>query len=91
VERSAHVHHLFVVLCEQRERLAAHLKDAGVETLVHYPVPAHQQPPGVALRRDPAGLAAVEAHARRCLSVPCHPQMSDADADAVVAALNAFR
>jgi dTDP-4-amino-4,6-dideoxygalactose transaminase len=90
-ERSAHVHHLFVVLCDERERLAAHLKAAGVESLVHYPTPAHVQPPGLALRRDPAGLAAVESHARRCLSVPCHPQLSDADADAVVAALNSFR
>ena len=90
-ETSAHVYHLFVLLCDERDGLAEFLKQRGVESLVHYPVPAHLQPAGRAFRRDPAGLARSEAHAARCLSVPCHPQMSDADADSVIAALNDFR
>ena len=35
--------HLFVVRVQQRERLVAYLKGQGVGTVVHYPVPPHQQ------------------------------------------------
>ena len=91
VEVQAHVYHLFVLLCDERDRLGEFLKQHGIESQVHYPIPAHQQLPGRALRKDPAGLAHCEAHAARCLSIPCQPQMTDADASAVINALNAFR
>jgi dTDP-4-amino-4,6-dideoxygalactose transaminase len=86
----AHAHHLFVVCCERREALQQHLAAQGVQTLIHYPVPVHHQPPCTTLRTDPAGLANAETHARSCLSLPCHPQMSDADVEQVVAAVNGF-
>ena len=85
-----HVYHLYVVLCDDRDRLAAHLLERGVETLVHYPVPAHHQKPSLSVRRDPSGLRVAERHAARCLSIPCHPQMSDADIETVVNAVNSF-
>jgi dTDP-4-amino-4,6-dideoxygalactose transaminase len=87
---SAHVYHLFVVCCEARDALQAHLQAHGVQTLIHYPIPVHQQPPCLEMRRDPQGLGHSEYHAARCLSLPCHPQMSDADTAAVIAAVNAF-
>lgn len=90
VAEDNHVHHLSVVLCEARDALQAHLQAHGVQSLIHYPVPVHAQAPCRAALRDPQGLPATEAHARRCLSIPCHPQMSDADVDTVVQAVNAF-
>lgn len=87
---SAHVYHLFVVCCEARDALQAHLQAHGVQTLIHYPIPVHQQPPCLDMRRDQQGLGHSEYHAARCLSLPCHPQMSDADTAAVIAAVNAF-
>jgi dTDP-4-amino-4,6-dideoxygalactose transaminase len=86
----AHVHHLFVVRCAQRDALQAHLKSRGVQSLLHYPVPVHHQQPCLDLARDPAGLAESERHARECLSLPCHPQLSDADVARVVEAVNDF-
>ncbi|MGC1183507.1 DegT/DnrJ/EryC1/StrS family aminotransferase [Legionella sp.] len=38
-----HVWHLFVVRCAQREALQQHLNSAGVQTLIHYPIPPHKQ------------------------------------------------
>ncbi|MBQ7440802.1 MAG: DegT/DnrJ/EryC1/StrS family aminotransferase, partial [Prevotella sp.] len=38
------VHHIFPVLCEQRDRLQEYLREHGVETIIHYPIPPHQQP-----------------------------------------------
>lgn len=90
-QAESHVYHLFVLICEERDQLAQHLKSGGVETYVHYPVPVHCQPPCAGVRRDPNGLHAAESHARVCLSIPCHPQMRDADVATVIDAINAFK
>lgn len=90
IEAANHVYHLFVILCERREALIAHLKAQGIEAQIHYPVPVHRQEPCKTLARDPRGLGHAEEHARTCVSIPCHPQMSDADVDAVIRAINAF-
>lgn len=89
-EESAHAYHLFVVCCETRDALQAHLQECGIQTLIHYPIPVHQQQPCLDMRRDPQGLGHSEYHASRCLSLPCHPQMSDEDVAAVITAVNAF-
>jgi dTDP-4-amino-4,6-dideoxygalactose transaminase len=89
-EPAAHVYHLFVVSCQQREALQQHLGAAGVQTLIHYPVPVHHQEPTRGIGRDPAGLARCEAHAKTCLSLPCHPLMTDDDVQTVIAACNNF-
>lgn len=85
-----HVYHLFVLTSDRRDQLARHLRNAEVETLVHYPVPMHLQKPCRDLARDPKGLPAAESHAARCLSLPCHPQLDDADVGRVIDAVNAF-
>ena len=90
-EQQSHVYHLFVVTCDRRDALQQHLKEHNIQTLIHYPVPVHLQDPCRHLARDPQGLAASEQHAATCLSLPCHPQMSDDDAAVVIAAVNGFR
>lgn len=40
---SAHVWHVFVIRCEQRDALQKYLADNGIQTLIHYPIPPHQQ------------------------------------------------
>jgi dTDP-4-amino-4,6-dideoxygalactose transaminase len=89
-EAAAHVHHLFVITCERRAALQAHLQARGVQSLIHYPVPVHRQPPCTGLRTDPEGLAASERHAANCLSLPCHPQLADDEVARVIEAVNAF-
>ena len=37
------VYHLFPILCSKRDELQAYLKENGVETLIHYPIPPHRQ------------------------------------------------
>lgn len=91
IQLRSHVYHLFVVLSQERDRLAHHLNESGVQTLVHYPIPVHGQPPCKDLQRDPNGLRATEQHAAQCLSIPCHPQMSDAEVAKVIDSINAFK
>lgn len=90
-DMSAHVYHLFVVMCAQRDKLQAHLRMQGVQSLIHYPVPVHQQIPCKALKCDPRGLKITEKYAEQCLSLPCHPQMKDMDIAQVITAVNSFK
>lgn len=90
-EPAAHVHHLFVVTTRDRDGLARHLEASGVQTLIHYPIPVHLQPPCRDIARDPEGLDFAEVHGRTCLSLPCHPQLTDHEVDTVIAAVNAYR
>jgi dTDP-4-amino-4,6-dideoxygalactose transaminase len=86
-----HVYHLFVILCEDRNRLADHLKKRGIESLIHYPIPVHFQPPCADIARDSSGLANAERFAEACLSIPCHPFLQDAEIEIIIGALNEFR
>jgi dTDP-4-amino-4,6-dideoxygalactose transaminase len=89
-EKYAHVFHLFVLRCEAREQLQDHLHRCGVGSLVHYPVPAHLQPPFDGILCDPAGLENSEIHAAECLSIPCHGGLREEEVDRVIAAINSF-
>ena len=39
----ANVFHIFPILCDRRDELQQYLKDNGVQTLIHYPIPPHKQ------------------------------------------------
>ena len=90
-DRANHVYHLFVLNCEERDKFSTYLTQAGVANLSHYPVPVHRQPPCLSVRTDPSGLSGAERHARECLSIPCHPQMTDSQIAKVIEVINAFR
>lgn len=89
-ETSAHVYHLYAILCKERDALQKHLESCGVQTHSHYPVPVHYQDSCKNIYRDPQGLAVSERHSKTCLSLPCHPQMSDEDVTTVIEAVNTF-
>src|SRR5437762_2473303 len=87
VERpgARHVYHLFTVRHPQRDALAKRLSDAGVGTAVHYPRAVPDQPLFAAdgERRWPEAYRA----AREVLSLPCFPEMTDAEVDGVIDAV----
>jgi dTDP-4-amino-4,6-dideoxygalactose transaminase len=81
------VHHLFVVRHPRREALGAALRERGIGTLIHYPIPLHLQPAFAPLGGTPGDLPTVEKAAGEILSLPLYPEMTDAQAEAVVAAV----
>lgn len=81
--------HLFVVHCERRDALRAHLADAGIGSDVHYPVPDHRQPL-LATDHATVSLPVTDMLAVTALSLPCFPELTDAEASAVVDACNRF-
>jgi dTDP-4-amino-4,6-dideoxygalactose transaminase len=89
-DEKAHVYHLFVITSQFRDQLLEHLRANDIQSFIHYPVPVHQQVPCKDIARDQGGLRNAESHAANCLSLPCHPQMSDGDIDRVISVLNRF-
>lgn len=84
----AHVWHLFVVRCRQRDLLQAHLASCGVQTLIHYPIAIPDQ----ASYREtlPASNLATRL-AAEVLSLPMDPTMTDAEVARVIDACNSFK
>ena len=87
----AHAYHLFVISCDQRDALQTHMHQNYVQSLIHYPIPIHKQEPCLKIACDPNGLSNSDSHAASCLSLPCHPQMTDSDIATVISVLNAFQ
>ncbi len=75
VERR-HVYHQYTVRTQERDRLREELSAAGVDTGVYYPTPIHEQPAysGIDASAPVASRAAGEV-----LSLPIHPETTDAD------------
>jgi dTDP-4-amino-4,6-dideoxygalactose transaminase len=83
--RARHVYHVFTVRHPQRDALAKVLADLGVGTLVHYPRAVPEQPLFGHDARTPWPHA--WRAAREVLSLPCYPEMTDAEVDGVVTAV----
>ena len=83
-----HVYHLYVVRTPQRDALAAFLKDKGIATGIHYPVPSHRQPAVEYLRPGP--LEHTERIVNEILSLPISAGHRESEIDEVVAAVRSF-
>ncbi len=83
-----HVGHVYAILVDDRAALQERLKAEGVSTGIHYPRPVHQQPAYAGVGRVSGDLAVTEAMARRTLSLPIYPELSTAQIDQVIAAVN---
>ena len=80
--------HLFVVRCKQRDALATHLLEQGVQTMIHYPVPPHQQQAYPELKH--LSFPLTEAIHREVLSLPISPVMDASSIETVVHSINQF-
>jgi dTDP-4-amino-4,6-dideoxygalactose transaminase len=86
-EGGRHVYHLFVVEVDERDRVLAELRAAGIGAAVHYPTPVHLQPGWQALGYAAGSLPHTEAAAATCLTLPIFPGISDSEVDRVVEVL----
>lgn len=83
------VWHVFVVRVPDRDALQRHLQDRGIGTLIHYPIPPHQQ--RAYQPWNARSYPVTERIHAEVLSLPISPVLTDADADTVIAACNAWR
>jgi len=88
VQDDSHVWHLFVVRTPHREELQSFLQQAGIQTLIHYPVAPHRQP--AYAEWQALDLPLTERLHREVLSIPISPVMPLEDAAAVAERVNDF-
>ncbi len=86
----SHVYHLYVVRTAGRNELREFLRTRGITTLMHYPLPVHQQTAYVG-RLPQANLHETEAAAGEILSLPMYPELSSEEVMEVIAAIREWR
>jgi dTDP-4-amino-4,6-dideoxygalactose transaminase len=80
-----HVYHQYTVRIERgRDRFQQRLRELGVGTAVHYPVPVHRQPLYAGLGYGQVSMPVAERVADQVLSLPVHPGLSESDLDRIV-------
>jgi len=81
------VWHLFVVQHPERDEMVKRLNEAGVGTLIHYPIPPHLQQAYTSTGYKIGDFPITEAISRKALSLPIGPQLSVTNADSVIDAI----
>jgi len=82
------VWHLYVVQSSQRDALQKTLGEAGIGTLIHYPIPPHMQQAYMKTRFVKGQFPIAERLATQVLSLPIGPQLDDANMEVVTATVN---
>ena len=82
------VHHIFPVLCPERDALQQHLTDLGIQTIIHYPIPPHRQ--SCYKEWNTLSLPITERIHREELSIPLNQTLDDEDVATIINAINGF-
>jgi len=83
-----HVYHLFVIQVDERPRVQEELAAHGISTGIHYPLPIHLQEAYRAAGFGPGAFPVTEAAAKRVLSLPMYPELTEDGVRRVAAALS---
>jgi dTDP-4-amino-4,6-dideoxygalactose transaminase len=70
------VYHLYVIRTSDREGLMSHLKEAGIGTGIHYPIPLHLQNAYMSMNYGPGDFPAAESASAEIVSLPMFPQLT---------------
>lgn len=84
------VWHIFAVRCTRRDELAAYLKESGIDTNQHYPIPMHLQGAYADLGIPRGSLPIAEEISATELSLPMYYGMTEDEIGYVVEKLNSF-
>jgi len=74
--KGTHVYHQYTILTDMRERVMESLSAAQIASAVYYPIPLHRQDVFARDYRD-ISLPVAEETAKRCMSLPIFPEMTD--------------
>jgi len=84
------VFHLYVIQTDKRDALADDLKEKGVQTGIHYPIPNHQQPAVRNILGLQPKLEKTERAAAKILSLPMYSELTKGQVDYVCAVVKEF-
>jgi dTDP-4-amino-4,6-dideoxygalactose transaminase len=81
-------YHIFAITATERDRLRAHLAEAGIPTLIHYPLPLNRQKAFAEF--NPARCPNADLLCSRVLSLPMHAFLTDGEVARVVEGVRSF-
>ena len=84
------VWHQYVVRCEDRDGLAAYLRENGVGTMIHYPVPPHLSEAYEDAGLSRGSLPVTEKYADTVLSLPSYVGLTQREQTYIIDLLNRF-
>jgi dTDP-4-amino-4,6-dideoxygalactose transaminase len=84
------VHHLYVIRTSDREGLMKHLKEAGIGSAIHYPVPLHLQRAYMSMNYSSGDFPVTESAAGEIVSLPMFPQLTASQQSQVANEVLAF-
>lgn len=84
------VYHNFVIQTEKRNELANFLKENGIDTRVHYPIPLHLQPAAKSLNYKIGDFPVAERLAKQMLSLPIYPELFEEEVNYVIEKIKEF-
>jgi len=85
-----HVFHLYVVRSKERNKFQEYLKNNGIQTLIHYPVPIHLQEAYRDLGLMKGRYPVAEEICNTILSLPMFPELSIKDVEYIASVINKF-
>ena len=86
-----HIYHVFVIRCDRRDELEVYLKEKGIGTVKHYPIPMHLQAAYKDLAIKKGELPIAEKISDTVLSLPMFYGMTDEQVEYVIKVINDFR
>ncbi len=84
------VYHLYVIQTPKRDELQAYLKENGVFTGIHYPVPIHLQKAVQTLGYKPGDLPVTEEAVQNILSLPMYAEIEDWEIEYIANCIRSF-
>ena len=87
---ATHVWHQFVVRTDERNRLQSYLKDRGIGSIIHYPIPPHLSEAYSGLGMKRGCLPITEEYADTVLSIPLYIGMNEDEQEHVIETLNRY-
>ncbi|MCX8080331.1 MAG: DegT/DnrJ/EryC1/StrS family aminotransferase [Bacteroidia bacterium] len=85
------VFHLFVVMCEKKEKFIEHLTQNNIQPAFHYPVPCHLQKAYSHLGYKSGSCPNAEKLSAECISLPMYPELEESEINHVISVINQFR
>ena len=89
-KKYTHIYHLYSVLTEKRDELAAHLGRSGVGAGVYYPLPLHLQPCFKSLGYRSGDFPVAESVSKRILSLPMYAELTSGQKVRVIVSVRRF-
>ena len=85
-----HVYYMYVIRTKKRDKLMSYLKERGISTGIHYPVPLHLQPAYKNLGFKKGDFPVSEKLADEILSIPVYPELTDEQLNYIVDTIEQF-